>query len=160
MKDRQPTEKALERWATDALRQLPQRKAPASLAPRILAAVARAEARPWYMRPWSEWPDHFRWMTVLVVGALLAAALQALAGVHHAALPVLAQMDDQVASTIRPASVLVNAMEALGRGAVHAARGSLGGYGLAACAGLLALIWGSTIGFGATCWRLAGERNS
>ncbi len=56
------------------LRQLPLMKAPAALAPRIMAAVrAKAAALPWWLQPWSEWPMLAR--AALFVAAMLIASI-------------------------------------------------------------------------------------
>ena len=38
------------------LRKLPDREAPASLLPRVMAFVHTREARPWWQQPWLTWP--------------------------------------------------------------------------------------------------------
>lgn len=57
------------------LRQLPPCKAPATLAPRVLAAVADRAARPWWRQAWWHWP----WAAKLafVVTALAVAGCMA-----------------------------------------------------------------------------------
>ena len=55
-----------------ALRRLPQPRAPRSLAPRVMAAIAAAEARPakHTARPWLSWP--MEWRLASLVAFLLA----------------------------------------------------------------------------------------
>jgi hypothetical protein len=83
----------LERLAHRALQQLPPPRAPHSLLPRIMAAVATAPARPWYTRAWFTWPAGWQAasiaaMALLVTGAVLlgprlqAAASSVVAAVH------------------------------------------------------------------------------
>jgi len=60
----------LERLVARELTRLPAPRAPRSLLPRVMAAVATARPRPWYARPWLAWPR--QWQTV-------SAALVALA---------------------------------------------------------------------------------
>lgn len=58
------------------LRQLPEMKAPRSLAPRVMTAVrARAAAAetPWWLQSWARWPMYAR--AALFIAALLIASL-------------------------------------------------------------------------------------
>jgi hypothetical protein len=48
---------SLEAWADRALKQLPERRAPAQFAPKVLAAIRKRQALPWYRRPWLTWPS-------------------------------------------------------------------------------------------------------
>lgn len=63
----------LEAWLDAQLRQLPDRPAPASLAPRVMTALAARAHRPWYARPWLEWPRYARAMSLLAVSFVLGA---------------------------------------------------------------------------------------
>lgn len=46
----------LERRIHQELRDLPSLKAPKSLGPRVLAAIAAREAAPWFRKTWADWP--------------------------------------------------------------------------------------------------------
>jgi hypothetical protein len=46
----------LEHQLDHELRRLPAPKAPVSLMPRVMLAVAQAESAPWYSRAWMTWP--------------------------------------------------------------------------------------------------------
>jgi hypothetical protein len=63
----------LERLVHQELRQLPLRKAPGTLAPRVLAAIQARAARPWWQQSWWHWP-------LLAQLALLGLALSIIAG--------------------------------------------------------------------------------
>ena len=54
------------------LRRLPAPVAPVSLLPRVMQAVAEAEAKPWYSRAWVTWPR-----AVQVASAVLLLAVTA-----------------------------------------------------------------------------------
>lgn len=60
-----------ERWLaaqTDALlKGLPPRKAPATLLPRVLAAIQDRAALPWYRQSWQMWPVAWRFASLLVL---------------------------------------------------------------------------------------------
>jgi hypothetical protein len=82
-----------------ALRTLPERRAPATLESRVLDALARRVPLPWWRRSFGEWPAAARvafgvTSAVLVVLTVLAAAaananLGSLGGSHVLATPVL-----------------------------------------------------------------------
>jgi len=56
----------LERRVDGALRALPTPRAPGSLLPRVMAAVAARPALPWYRRGWAQWPRQWQIASVLV----------------------------------------------------------------------------------------------
>lgn len=60
----------LERRVGEGLRRLPAPTAPATLLPRILAAVDAWARRPWYERAWFTWP--LGWQTASVAFVALA----------------------------------------------------------------------------------------
>ena len=49
-------EAKLEKLIHDQLQQLPLRRAPASLAPRILREIAKRARKPWWQKTWFDWP--------------------------------------------------------------------------------------------------------
>jgi len=65
-------EPELEELFNRELRNLPLWKAPASLAPRVMAVV-RAKAAPWWLQSWSAWPMYAR--AALFIAAILIASL-------------------------------------------------------------------------------------
>ncbi len=73
-------EKHLEREIDEALKALPELSAPKALSSRVLSAIARGTAEPWYRRSWEYWPAELRYgaLAVLVVcfGAFCFASWQ------------------------------------------------------------------------------------
>ena len=63
----------LERLAHRSLRQLPTPVAPATLLPRVLAAIERCARRPWYSRTWLTWPAGWQAASVVALLAVIAA---------------------------------------------------------------------------------------
>jgi len=55
-----------------ALRALPPPRAPRTLLPRVMAAVARERARPWYSRAWLAWPR--RWQAASIAALAVPGA--------------------------------------------------------------------------------------
>jgi hypothetical protein len=52
------------------LRALPDLPAPSTLAPRVMAAIERRAAAPWFARSWPEWPVAARAASFLLLAAL------------------------------------------------------------------------------------------
>jgi hypothetical protein len=62
----------LERIADRELRRLPAPRAPHSLLPRVMAAVAAWAGRPWYSRAWFTWPVGWQAASVAVLTVVVA----------------------------------------------------------------------------------------
>lgn len=62
------------RWETELdrrLKNLPDRPAPAGLAPRVMAAIRAQAALPWYRRTWWQWPLLAQVLSLLWFSGLL-----------------------------------------------------------------------------------------
>ena len=143
---------ALERWATGALRQLPEPRAPGDLLHEVLRRVREQEATPWHRRPWMTWPAWLRWTSALGLALVLALAWAGAGDALEAGKALARQ-----AGVVRAAE---DAAGSLGRmtSAVLAVAGRLPGQlprpVLVACGVMLAALWISTVGLGAALWRL------
>lgn len=73
-----------EAWLDRRLKELPDCPAPASLAPRVLAAVAARAQRPWYRQPWFTWPRLAQAASLLLLSGTLGSLTYAL--IHWSAL--------------------------------------------------------------------------
>lgn len=62
----------LEKFIHRTLRSLPDRRAPATLEARVLAAIETRAAIPWWHKSWSYWPQWVRALFVLFCGGLTA----------------------------------------------------------------------------------------
>jgi hypothetical protein len=71
-------EQDLEKMMEQELRSLPTPRAPETLAPRVMAAIATRAALPWHQRTWFEWPRGWQAASAALTVAFLA-ALMALA---------------------------------------------------------------------------------
>ena len=143
-------------WADQALRQLPARRAPATLAPRVLAALARQRVQAWYRRPWLNWPRHFQVLSFLLFAGVIGAAAWVL--LPHADAVSLADMERSLAQSdaIKPVSTVVSVSGALGNALLLVLRNTQA-WVLAAVLGALAFLWCSCLGLGTACWRLASN---
>jgi hypothetical protein len=143
----------LESWASETLRQIPDRRAPAALSRRVMAEIQRRAATPWYARPWLEWNPAAK------AGSLVA--LPALGyGLWGVALPALreaigaASITREAASTLGAASVMGEAALSVGR-AGWLTLSQVQPLYLACLAGMFAVAWISTLTLGTAAWRLA-----
>jgi hypothetical protein len=92
----------LARHVDDLLRRLPLPDAPATLLPRVMAAVQSFSQRPWYQRAWFTWPLQLQVAACVLLIATAASGVVALPAVAAAAhewassfgAPVLARADE------------------------------------------------------------------
>ena len=103
------TPEQLEQLVHTALRSLPDRRAPGSLETRVLAALERQAALPWWHRSWNYWPQGVRALFLVFCGAVAA-------GLVFAGLYVQAGFDSaQFQHAIAPALTLVDGLVAAER---------------------------------------------
>lgn len=67
----------LEQWAQRELKELPELKAPESLAPRILDCIAKRNQKAWYQRPFYEWNPICRILFIAICALLATSVLWA-----------------------------------------------------------------------------------
>lgn len=68
----------LERLIHQALRSMPDRRAPRSLESRVMAAIEARAARPWWKQSFAQWPIAARCVFLLLSGGLVKVVLMAL----------------------------------------------------------------------------------
>jgi hypothetical protein len=61
----------LERLIHRELRSLPDRPAPESLLPRVMAAIRERQSLPWWARPWTSWPRGAQMVSFLLLLGVL-----------------------------------------------------------------------------------------
>lgn len=139
----------MEIWADTVLRQLPGRRAPATLAARVLGEIRALQVIPWYRQPWRTWSISLQSITAGLAVALLG-------------LMVWGWMSWDwsrgVESTIGfVPSLIASAATALGHllGALWLVLRHLGGWIFIGLLAVLVTAWVATLGLGTTCWRLA-----
>lgn len=155
MNDDRRNEEKLAAWADQALKQLPARRAPATLAPRVLAALAKQRALPWYRQPWLNWPRHFQVLSFVLFAGLLGAITWFL--LPHADALTLANAKQTLAQTEGGRSVfsVMGIFSTLGNAVLTVLRYT-NAWVVAVALGALAFLWCSCVGLGTACWRLAG----
>lgn len=96
---------ALERDIDRRLKRLPAPRAPRSLAPRVMAALAASQRLPWYARGWRAWPRVWQVASVTSLVCVLAGLVwgmpQVLAMAGALSLPSLT-LPSGVAEAMRP----------------------------------------------------------
>lgn len=73
-----PQPPPLENWEAvldRAIKKLPERQAPASLMPVVMARIQSRSALPWHRLPWLQWPLALRAASAVAMGVLLAVLL-------------------------------------------------------------------------------------
>jgi hypothetical protein len=104
----------LERLVDRELRALPAPRAPRTLLPRVMAAVASAR-RPWYSRAWLTWPAAWQAVSVVVLLAAVAGGAMLLPNVRQAmnSLTFVAEVQGDVAARARDVEVATTAVRVL-----------------------------------------------
>jgi len=137
------------------LKDLPALKAPAALAPRVLSALARRKALPWYRQPWPTWPVSLRVAALLFMlgscGALCFACYQL---TRAAGFSIASQ---ELAQTFSWLGSVWNVLSALGNAAVLTIK-HFGTWFIAGCCFAGVLGYAICVGLGTACVRLAYAR--
>jgi len=149
-------ERLLEDLIHHELKRLPLRQAPATLTPRVLAAIRAQARRPWWQRPLATWP---RWIQVLA----LVSSLSIATGLAWALGSGLELVD--FSSAGRAAGAMVDrlelawhSLETLGNAAwVVLAR--IHPFFLASTGLLLVCAYASCVGLGTVLYRLAVNKS-
>jgi hypothetical protein len=143
----------LARWAGNTLRQLPGRPAPAALRTAVLAEIQRRAERPWYQRPWLEWPLAAQIGSVgVLTGGALAGYFMGMPWIQGVVAG--SGVAQEAAATYQTASAFGDAAGAIGRSGsrVLARVPTATWLALAAAA---ATVWLSMVGLGTAAWRVA-----
>jgi hypothetical protein len=98
----------LERLIDHRLGQLPAPRAPETLAPRVMRAVERWSARPWYRRAWTTWPLGWH-VASAVAAAVMVAGVALLLPTAYEALALRAS--SAAGGLVEPVSTAVDRTE-------------------------------------------------
>lgn len=135
-----------------ALQRLPDRPAPSTLIPRVLAALEARACRPWYRREWSTWPRPFQGLSLAVLSFLLGALTYAC--LHFPELAAPDTMESRWNTWVAPWVALWNAGQAM----LEVLTGLCQNGGGWFCVGLgvaVLLLYLSTLGAGTMLYRMA-----
>lgn len=104
----------LERLIDRELRALPAPRAPRTLLPQVMAAVALAR-RPWYSRAWLTWPAAWQAVSVVVLLAAVAGGATLLPSLGQVmnSLTFVAEVQGDVAARARDVEVATTAVRVL-----------------------------------------------
>lgn len=141
MTQRDPNE-SLERSIDRLLREQPLRRAPASLAERVLAEIARREARPWWQKGFQAWPAAARVLFCVACLGIVAFAVELPAWLVNA-------LDSSLPQSLSRGIALWKTMVAIGGSISHIAPASWV-YGAMA---LIALLYTAFFGAGIAAYR-------
>ncbi len=153
--DRQPDsdwEKLLDRQ----LRALPDRRAPDTLLPRVMAAL-RVRALPWYQRTWWTWPRPLQCLSLLLVSVVLGVITWL--ALHAGDVALTGQVGRQLGNWFAPVAALWTAVGVLVN-ALGAVIRSLGTLNLCLAGAVLLAMYLSCVGLGTVFYRVAFYRRN
>ncbi len=153
MNEHESNDGRMARWADQVLSQSPLQQAPATLLPRIRAAVARLQSLPWYRRPWLQWPLGWRLLSVGLASA--ASAAMSYWGLPQA--PAVGSPADLVPG-YHPTVTLASACATVAHGLFHALTHA-GTWTVAIVLAVAGTLWCLSLGLGTVCWRLSVRDN-
>ena len=140
------------------LKRLPDRRAPATLASRVLAAIEVGARLPWYRRTWWQWPPAIQGLSLLVASVLLGGLTWL--GLHTGRVDLAATLVARSIACLAPLAPLWTALNTLAQAALLLVKQPtlLSWTLLAAFIGALYL---SCVGFGTVLYRvILPRRNS
>lgn len=143
-----------------ALKGLPDRAAPTSLMPRVLAAIQARARRPWYRQEWASWPRTAQGFSLAVLSLLLGALTYAC--LHFPELAAPDALRTQLDTWLAPLQALWTVARALGEVVVTLCSRT-GGWICLGLGFLCLMTYLSAVGAGTMLYRLAcgkhgGER--
>ena len=150
-------EKVLEAEIDRQLKALPELLAPRSLAPRVMAALARRDSLPWYRQSWPAWPVPVRVFALVISLALFAVFCYA--GWEFSQLPAFAVISGKLAGVFSLIDSLLNTVNVL-LAALLLAFKHLGNWVVFGSLAALALAYAMCVGLGSVYFRLAFARRS
>src|SRR2546425_8981232 len=98
--DAEDAERSSETLIDRALKELPTARAPSTLLPRVLAAVAQPASPPWYSRAWFTWPRGWQAISVAALIALLAGLSMAWPSAKDAVGQIAASLPERASSHV------------------------------------------------------------
>ena len=149
-------ENQLERQIDRALKELPPLRAPASLSPRVLRAIAARKARPWYRLSWQEWPAPLQAAAMILLVAMFGSLCFAAWQLTRAA--GYANAMEELRQTFSGLSVIWNTIQVL-FGAIVLIVKKLGSGFMIGCLAAMGLAYAMCVGLGTMFVRFVYARN-
>lgn len=147
-------EKQLEELFQRQFAKLPDRQAPSTLMPRVLAAI-KMRARHWWQRPWLNWPSHWQVLSLaLSVSAIILAVYGSTVAWHDLRANVLVPT---FAEWFKSFAVIIDSFETLGR-ALWLVLSSVKPIWLIAAGSFLFAMYVSCLGLGTMVYRISTSR--
>jgi len=142
------------------LKRLPDRPAPATLMPRVLAAIQARARLPWYRQDWSTWPRFAQGFSLAVLSLLLGALTYAC--LHFPELGAPDAFRAQLDTWLAPLVALWTVAQALGGVAVALCSKAGGwvclGLGIVCLAAYLSAVGAGTMLYRLACGKRGGEQ--
>lgn len=145
---------ALEQVVQDELRRLPLPEAPATLLPRVLAAVQAWTERPWYERAWFTWPLGWQVISVAALVGFAGAVAVIFPSAEQALVAAMAARTAAAVAAFESAAGHAQALVAAGRIVWRAVGEPLVPYAF----GVVLLMCLACVAFGTALNRVAFER--
>lgn len=137
------------------LKALPDRPAPATLAPRVLALIAARTRLPWYRRPWLTWPRAVQALSLVAVSFVLGALTYA--SLHFGDLAVPGALEGRLDVWLAPVEALWTAALTLG-GLIARLVQQVNPWIWAGLAALAAGMYAACLGIGTVLYRVTIKR--
>jgi len=149
-------EQQLEERLDRELKELPELQAPPALAARILSAVSRRAARPWYRRSWQAWPVSLRAASLPILLAMFGGLCWTVSALAHTvvAAPAIQKLVGELAGL----RAIWRTLNVLGDAAILSFR-HLGPAFVAAVFVALLLAYAACVALGTLSLRLAMARS-
>ncbi len=137
------------------LKSLPDRQAPSTLLPRVMAAVQAKARLPWWRRAWRTWPPAAQVLSLVLFSTLLG--LVTWVGMHGWSVGAAAETTRVLNDWTAPISRFWSCLTALVNATALVSR-KAGGYTLFAVGILCAAMYLSCGGLGTVCYRVASNK--
>jgi hypothetical protein len=137
------------------LKRLPDRPAPDTLIPRVLAVVEGRTRRPWYRQPWRSWPPPAQILSVVVTSIVLG--LLTWLSLHAGGSQWIEAGAHRADAWLAPLAPLLSVLSGLANAAALVVR-SVSPWVWAGAAGFCVLMYLSCMGLGTIVWQVADSR--
>lgn len=134
---------------------LPDRAAPHTLIPRVMAAVQARVCAPWYRRPWWDWPPALKIVSLLGMSGLLGLATWLV--MHCSEYPWTAAAAGELKTWLAPLNPVWTLLTSLA-GALALVFKGTGSWILLGAGGLCAIMYLSCVALGSAVYRVASYR--